>query len=335
MTAGSNQYYAGESPAQLRVALSEDISALFQGKILPFTGGATDGTNNSMYIVRNAGYSGGTAGYVNDAVRVVTNVTSSSAASDEWAFLTILNNSALGTTGAQNVAMTAQGNRLVTGGSPTWAAVCESQDLSGSADPSYGQVGCEIDVWANGTDTNGVRLGLGIYAGAPPSLGGTAPTVNTGIYIGPVNANAALGSYFEGMNILGVMNFGINFNLTSGAGCAINTANSVLSAAALRIGATQFIGFDTSDTHRLGYNSGNGGLTYRVSGNDEIVFLDTGGIQLNQQGTPTKIPGTVTANGSATPALTANKPGSSTAIQAWADWYINGTHYVFPLYSPT
>lgn len=311
--------------------------ALFNAfsETMVFTGAALDGTNNTMFVTRNAGYTGGTNGYVNTAVRIITNVTGAASASDEWPLLAVLNNSSLGTTGSQNTALYAQGNKMVASAGDTWAATLESDDLSGAANPVYSQVGCEIDVWANGTDNNGVRLGLGIYVGPPPSLGGTAPVCNTGIFIGPVNASPTQGSYFQGIHLLGIMSFGINFDLTAGAGTAINTSNAVLSGAALRIGAAQHIGFDSSDGHTIGYNVGDGGLLYTVSGNQQIILLDTGGLILNQSGTQTKIPGTVTANGSATPALTGNKPGSTTAIQAWADWYISGTHYVFPLYSPT
>ena len=41
------------------------------------------------------------------------------------------------------------------------------------------------------------------------------------------------------------------------------------------------------------------------------------------------------STGTATPALTANKPGASTAISTWLQITVNGTNYVVPLYLPT
>lgn len=294
-----------------------------------FLGNPLDGSNNTMYITRQAAYSGGTNGYVNTALRAQTNVTSASAASDEWAFLAVVNNSSLGTSGSQNTAVYGQINKLVAGAGDSWAATFESDDLSGAANPVYSQVACELDVWANGTDNNGVRLGLGIYAGPPPTLGGTAPVVNTGIFIGPVNGNTAAASYFQGINLYGVMTNGINVNLTAGSQVGLNTSNATLSAAALRIGSTQFIGFDASDGHRLGFSTGNG-LAYTVSGTIQSVLTDTGAIELNTG--ITKITGTF-SSGTAAPVLTANKPGAGTAISNWLSVVINGTQLWVPAWS--
>lgn len=316
----------------ITTALANAASAAATALQPIFTGAALDGSNNTMYVTRNAAYAGGTNGYVNTALRAQTNVTSATAASDEWAFLAVLNNSSLGATGSQNTAIYGQVNKMVAGVGNSWAATFEAKDLSGTADPPCSQVACELDIWANGTDSNGVRLGLGIYAGPPPTLGGTAPVVNTGIFIGPVNGNTTQASYFQGINLYGVMTNGLNVNLTAGSAVGINISNATLSGAALRLSSTQYIGFDATDGHRLGFSAGNG-VAYTVSGVIQSVLTDTGAIELNAG--VTKIPGTVTTNGGAAPALTANKPGSTTAIQAWADWLINGQHYIFPLYSPT
>lgn len=243
-----------------------------------YAGAALDGTGNQGSVTRTAAYSGGTNGYVNSALRVTDNVTSSSAASYEWALLAILNNSALGTAGSQNVALVAQGNRMVSGASNTWAATLESQDLSGAVNPVYSQVGCEIDVWCNGADNNGVRLGLGIYAGAPPSLGGTAPTVNTGIYIGPVNGVAASGNYYQGIHLYGVMNRGISLTLTTGAAVGIDISGSTLTNSALRLADGQYIGFTATDNATFGHVGADSGVAYSVVSGGTTVLLDAGGV---------------------------------------------------------
>jgi len=201
-------------------------------------------------------------------------------------------------------------------------------DRSGSGNPTSGLIGVEIDLQADGPDNNLQRVALDVVGCVGISVG---PTIGYGVRVGPQNGTITNANFLNGVYLYGVMTRAINIVTSGSSAVGIDTSSATLSAASLRIANTQYIGFDSSDTHRLGLNAGI--LWLSVSGTTQAGWNASGGSVLNQG--VTVIPGTVTANGSTAPALTANKPGTTTAIQAWANWTYNSTSYVFPLYSPS
>lgn len=125
-----------------------------------------------LQINRNAKYSGGTVGFVGSALRVQTDIdTTSSVGTFEWAGLFILNNKAQANTSGggpgsgavpQQVALYGQANKDST--SATWASCLEINDNQGTSanGPAIGQ---KITVRAIGTDTpTPSRVGLHVAA---------------------------------------------------------------------------------------------------------------------------------------------------------------------------
>jgi hypothetical protein len=72
------------------------------------------------------------------------------------------------------------------------------------------------------------------------------------------------------------------------------------------------------------------GVTGAVVGTDNVQTLTNKTLD-----GATPLTGRSLNTGGTTPALTANKPGASTAIATWMTIKVNGTDYVIPLYLPT
>lgn len=279
---------------------------------------ATDYAMN--HYRRFANHVGGTPGNTTAALHLQTDV-SSGVANYEWALISVLNNAA---TGGQNVGIYGQGNKL-TGAGPTWAGVMEFRDKSGAADPTSGGVGLEVDVFADGSDANGLRVGIDVVGGVGVTIG---PTITYGIRIGPFNGVVGNCAYLNGLYLRGSMTRAINIITSGSSVVGIDTSSATLSGAALRIAAAQFIGFDAADGRRLGFISS--GLAYKVSGTVQSRLNDDGSIDLNTG--ITRFTGLFNTGASA-PVLTANKPGASTAIGAWLSVLVNGTQYWIPAWA--
>jgi hypothetical protein len=129
------------------------------GLSMQVTGAATDVQN--ALIARNASYSGGTFGFVNSALRVTDNV-SSTAGTFESAFAAILNNSST-TNASENFAILGQANKTSSSVLGTWAGVFEAHENVATNNPGSPTIGIESDIYANGTDTGFNRVGLGIF----------------------------------------------------------------------------------------------------------------------------------------------------------------------------
>lgn len=141
----------------------------------------TGGDTATQYIRRIANHSGGTAGFVSAALNVRTDVTGTGATNYEWALLSSINNYA---TAGENVGGYLQGNKYSTG--PTWGGTIEVRELTGTTNPTTGTVGLEVDVFANGSDNNNVRVALDIVLGKN-AVTDTKCEAAFGIRIGPVN----------------------------------------------------------------------------------------------------------------------------------------------------
>lgn len=209
-------------------------------------------------IDRTANHSGGSG--VASALRVNTTV-SAGVTDFEWGICSVLDNSA---TAGENVAIYGQGNKLTAAG-PTWAGVFEARDKSGNVNPTSGLVGIEVDVFANGADSNNNRVGIDLVGGI--GVGSTnAPTIYAGLRVAPQDGtktlctfangillnNAAVGNAINLNNISG--NYGI---LMSGdVAVALDTTNLTTTTAAIRLAAGQKIALDGSNNLAISESSG-------------------------------------------------------------------------------
>ena len=159
-----------------------------------FTGtGAND--EYAVVLVKRDALPGGTPGYVNGTLRAETK-TDPGTTSFEWSVLGVLHNYA---TAGENVAVYGQGNKHA-GAGPTWAACFEARDDSGASNPLTGLVGVEVDVFANGPDTYGNRVGIDVAIGKGIPTG-DACQVGYGLRIAPVNNDATNGSVIYGIEM--------------------------------------------------------------------------------------------------------------------------------------
>jgi hypothetical protein len=276
----------------------------------------------TRYVRRTTSHTGGNAGFVN-ATLMAESFIGSGVTDIEWTILGVLHNSA---TEGQNVAGYFQGNKLA-GAGPTWAGVVEAHDRSGISNPTTSLLGLEVDVFADGTDINSQRIGVDIVGGVGVSIG---PTIYAGLRIGPQNGAANNCNYTNEVYLYGVATRGINIALAANSSIGIDVSSSTLSYAALRIGSSQYVGFDSSDVHTLGYNSGTG-LGYSVSGVLQSRLNDDGSIQYGGAAHAIVLKSSF-STASAAAVLTANKPGSTTAVSTWQEIDIDGTAYVYPLW---
>lgn len=173
-----------------------------------------------MRVQRSANYTGGTAGNVETGLWVPVTV-SAGVANYEWAILAQLTNNA---TAGENVAVYGQAIRASTG--PTWASVFEARDNTNTADPSTGLVACEFDMFANGTDASGLRVGIDLILGKHNS-GGAACTVGYGLRIGPVLGDGTQGRFSNGIYNYGNFDIGINLSASTCSIADIVTAGNV------------------------------------------------------------------------------------------------------------
>jgi len=176
----------------------------------------------TLRVSRIAGYTGGTPGFVNSAIRADTAV-SAGATAFEWAITGVMDNSALA---GENVGGYFQGLRRSTG--PTWGAVTEVIDYSGG-DPTTGAVSLEVDVSANGTDATNNRLGIDIVVRKQVSSGAAC-----------------------------VAGFGIRMqnvsDATSGFTVGIDLSQCTYFQAAIKLAQTQPIAFNQAASRQLSHN---------------------------------------------------------------------------------
>jgi hypothetical protein len=269
-------------------------AALLAGSILPvriasaadqgttnFTGtvqlsAPATSTTSSMNITRDAKYSGGSPGYVNSALYVVDAVRDGVTAF-EWGITSVLHNFA---SAGENVALYGQGNRHGTG--PTWAGVFEARDHTQTAGTT-GLLGLEVDVFANGQDTNHIRLGIDIVVGKGVAAG-TACQAFAGIRLGPTNGDSSQGSFQKGLLLTGDITTGMDVQSNGTYAFRSSGTNNVgldLSAgshsdSAIRIKANDPIAFEATNTITMKYNSSTQNIEF-YNGSNRIGYIDTNG----------------------------------------------------------
>jgi hypothetical protein len=220
---------------------------------------------SSNKIFRNATHSGGAPGFVSSALRV-DHYVSKDVTNFEWGITSVLHNSA---TAGENVSVYAQANKVTSTAGPTWAAVIEAHDRSGTPNAPNALVGLELDVFANGGDAYSSRIGLDIVGGV--GTGSTLPaTIFAGIRISPqLNdkskcsfTNTILVNNAHFVNAINLSNVSGTFGIIMSGSLAVgfDTSNTSISTAAIRIGAGQKIAFD-----------GSSNMTLQESG-DSLVF---------------------------------------------------------------
>ncbi|MFC5407506.1 hypothetical protein [Cohnella soli] len=269
-------------------------AALLAGSILPaeFVEAADQGTTNftgtvqvnapatsttsSMNISRDANYSGGSPGYVNSALYVVDTVRNGVAAY-EWGITSVLNNFA---SAGENVALYGQGNRHGTG--PTWAGVFEARDHTQNAGTT-GLLGLEVDVFANGLDTNHIRLGIDIVVGKGVAAG-SACQAYAGIRLGPVNGDANQGSFQKGLLLTGSVTTGVDvqsngtyaFRSSGTNNVGLDLSTGTHSDSAIRIKANESIALESTNTIKMKYNSSTQKIEF-YNGSNRVGYIDTNG----------------------------------------------------------
>lgn len=176
-----------------------------------------------------------------------------------WAGLDRIDNSGPG----ENVARYVQARRL-SGAGNTWAFVNEVRDYD--VNPTAGVIGQELDVWANGTDTSRLRIGLDIIGGMLPGGSGVKPEIGYGLRIGPQDGDSANAKFIQGIKLYGDMTqgimiegltgtTGIRFAATTALTIGINLSQATYSTAPMRIAADTRIQLDATGTIDFGFES--------------------------------------------------------------------------------
>jgi hypothetical protein len=235
----------------------------------------------SLRSTRLASYTGGTAGNVCSNIYAKTAVSNNLADSFEWVGLFVLDNAGTG----QNCAVYGQANRkalsaITRGG--TFGGVFESRDLTLEANPTSGLIGIEVDIFANGGDSVGRRIGMDMVIGKGVSEGDPCE-VYAGLRFGPTNGISANARFRNAILINGAKDYGMQV-LGTGVETSIN-----ITATGGKIGVG--VGGTNSDADYVSSGTSNYGL--RLSGNyasgiairvitgAAIALESTGAIKMN------------------------------------------------------
>lgn len=228
-------------------------------------------------FVRVADHTGGTAGFVNANVSVHTTVGATNT-NFEWGLLTVLNNSAA--TG-ENCALYAQGNKLADG--PTWAGVFEAADKTNLANPASGLLGLEIDVFANGTDTNNNRIGIDLVAGQANRGGANvACEAYAAVRVNRRNLAGDVGDFNFGIVINSAKIAGISLRETGRMGIDTSEAtfnDGTVPNMALQMASGQRINFSASLTRTMRYEPSSTALRYATGGATLLEIGDDGSLR--------------------------------------------------------
>lgn len=234
----------------------------------------------NVYYDRSAQYAGGNFGNTIACLRVQSDV-GPNVVNFEWAFLSVLNNSA---TGGENVAIYGQGNRVTALTGPTWGGVMEVRELVAIADPQHGLIGLEVDNRSNGTDANFNRVGIDVVASKYNALG-PPTTVSWGVR---VQAN-------NDPNVTIINGFAV---WEAKVQVAFDCGNALgVTLAALRMPSGAPILFDTPGVNQLWFDGT--GLRYQAGGNLQVRLNNDGSISYGGNTLPFQMLGTQAANATA------------------------------------
>jgi hypothetical protein len=124
----------------------------------------------------------------------------------------------------QNTSLFAQMWRMSPKATSGFAFVAENSDLTNAANPTSAQIATELDLLANGPDDHLQRITQMIVGGRPeqqPGKSGTTSEQFAGIWIAPKFGNSGEVRFYNGINLMGNYNFGINLANGTYAGSAI------------------------------------------------------------------------------------------------------------------
>ena len=163
------------------------------------------GTSNDVKTIlfhRNASYTGGAAGFVNSALRTVTNV-SSNASAYEWGILSIMNSTGSG----ENVAIYAQAKGAAD--APVWGMVAETS----AAGTSGTAIGIEVDAGGPaGANIVGIDIvntgGMDNAIRVPPNVGALVNGNSTGTYLEFLTSGLSLNAANFTPAVTAIQNFG-------------------------------------------------------------------------------------------------------------------------------
>lgn len=223
---------------------------------------------STVTVRRDIGYTGGTIGFLNAAIRVLSNV-NSTANTYETGIFVIQDNYA---NGSQNFAMGSQANKYGTGAS--WSLVTEVHEKSGTANPTTGTIGHELDVFANGTDTSFNRIGLSVIA-KRESLTGAVNSVGNGISLSCDSTDVGGAKFGVGI-AFGRAGAATDFD----SGVDFTNATFSTSGAAVQLAHDQSIAFAATNTKSIKYFSGSSLLRYDAGSGHTFDFLDTGAFNI-------------------------------------------------------
>lgn len=267
----------------------------------------------TAYIRRNANHTGGSNTRTESALRVESYV-SSGVADFEWALCAVLFNSA---TGGQNVALQGTAFRQTSNSGPTFASNFACEELVAINNPANASIGCEIDVFSNGTDASQNRVILHLV-GARQGLTGTATTTGIGLLID--NSSDGTNSEYGTGILLGNKTLA---NCTFGIGLDMGPATFITGA--IRIPQSAPIHFDASSVNGLSYDGT--GLVYKVSNVNAIRLNASGTIGVGGSALPLTIAST-TSSGATGGAIT-----PPAQVLGYLQWVISGTTVKIPYYS--
>ncbi|MFC5743513.1 hypothetical protein [Dyella tabacisoli] len=222
----------------------------------------------SFSVRRDVSYQGGSAGFLNSALLVTSNVQSSINPFESGLFVIQDNHS----TGGQNFAMGSQANKYSTG--PVWGLVTETHEKSASADPATGTLGYELDIFANGTDAHLQRIGIAIM-GKLENPAGPGMTLGIGMALTGDSSGQANSRFSRGIS------FGRIGNTTAFDYC-IDTTNAVFDTggAAILLQHDHSIAFNGNNTRTLQYIQSATRLRYEAPNSHVFDFNDDGTLSI-------------------------------------------------------
>lgn len=233
-----------------------------------------------LNVQRVTSHTGGTSGNANAAI--LGEIIQDTAVSDSnWA---VIGKTTVNANGGEPVGVYGQCTRN-TGGqlTPIFGVLAEARDETGLANPTLGTVGCETDVWANGTDNNNVRVGHNIVIGRP-----------SGANASGVKNQTCYGSWITAKfndPAEGKVKFGYAVALEVDNACFDATAATLgASAAVVRRATSQYDHYTVvnngAGTRRLGYDAF--GFRYLIgtpgAETAYVNFKDTGSIDIGGAG---------------------------------------------------
>lgn len=220
----------------------------------------------TIEVQRRPNFTGGTAGFVNACI-TANNYPAAGDATFEFGICGICTSSA---TGGENGGVYGQGNRQTSTSGPIWGMVAESNDYSGAADPATGQIGIEVDVFANGTDAHNNRIGVAVFAGNTNHPGANCQA-SYGVLVTSERSSGYTGSWKTGYGLGGPVGIGFDASAAS------------LSASAFKMASGQRIAFTGGEDRILLWYANT--LQYQNVTTSSTVFSIGDGGNVNITGT--------------------------------------------------